>query len=133
MDCLLSVVVVAASHVLVLERRVAHRRGGRRLLIEPSLQNPLDVFSPGTARDPYAERSFASGVHARRSVLLRGAQQAEARAVALLGVDVSTQREVDDCSNRRTKFRRPPDEALGWPSLIPMVLGPVRRVGNSCP
>src|ERR1700723_1940094 len=77
-----SVVVVAATHVLVRERERG-RRVGRNDAIETVLEDRLDV--PIRAR-PHPDGAKARGLEARFAVALAESENAEARAEALLGV-----------------------------------------------
>jgi hypothetical protein len=60
----LSVVVVATSHVFVLQMAASCGRSIRGLLIESALKNRFDVFSRWPTDHPDAECALASGVQA---------------------------------------------------------------------
>ncbi len=79
-----SVVVIGAAHVLVLGQGGGRRRGGIGVLaIEPALENRGHAAVSGRAD---RQRPGAGGFQARRGVLARQALEAQAGAVALLGM-----------------------------------------------
>src|ERR1041384_2724558 len=119
----LSVVVVRAAHVLVVGHRPACWRSGLRLKVQSLLQDRFDVLAPRTASHARAEPAFASRVHTRGAVALASAQQAQASAVALLGIHVPGQGQLDDPRNCGPKLRTPRDQTFRRPQLVAMVLG----------
>jgi len=67
------------------------------------------------------------------AVAFSDAQQAQARSVALLRVDVSPERQLENASDGGPKFRSPADQSLGRPHLVPMIVGSVRWIRDGPP
>src|SRR5262252_7178777 len=123
-----SAVVVGATQVLVVAVEAGRTFGVQRLAVEPGLQDRLDA---AVAEGAHRQRPLAGGLHALGAVAVAEPDDAQAGAIALLGMRSRLQDALGQLGCRRSCLLGPADDPAWGPLLVATVgVRHVRGVGG---